>query len=458
MGPKRGARGGKRGARGGNTRGNRGRGKNSSSISPRQVLPREDSERPGEIPDSIELGSAPEIPISIGDDTPSPRQTRKAKENDQNGSIPEDSISVGDDTSNLRRSSRARKTPTRFDQIPAPSRTPKRKASPADDESEPESELEDPELPEYVANDIIAASLEPWKPNELEQWDGWAEVVSSPAVFTDIMRKLGVRDAWIEDALVLENLSSMFSQPVHGLVFLQKYSSMHKILLPNQPDKSAVWFAQQTATNACGTIAIINILMNAKDAALGDKLSEFKEASKDLSSAWRGNMIATSPFIRCAHSFHNTRIDLLTAARELETVATRNKRYRALKAARNAKRTASGGQRQSGGATSFNYHFVAIVPIGNGIWLLDGLETEPGYICDIEHPDNWLKDIESTLEAYVAEKEGTEYSLMALCGGPQGGGAFGQEANIQPNEFSLAIHEWVKRLAECGKLQEIVRD
>ncbi|KAK0714352.1 hypothetical protein B0T21DRAFT_387073 [Apiosordaria backusii] len=379
-------------------------------------------------------------------------QTNEAK---PDGSTPEDAISINDDdVATLRRSSRVRKKPAAFDdntrKLPPPMPT-KRKASPALDNPK----LEDPELPEHVANDIIAASLEPWKENELEEWDGWAEVESNPQLFTAILRKLGVKDARIEDVLSIDELPT-FPPPVHGLVFLHQYKSMHRILQKNKPD-TKVWFAKQIATNACGTIALMNIIMNAKDLTLGDKLSEFKEQSKDLVPALRGHMIATSTFIRAAHNMHNSRMDLLHAVRGLEDAAIKSRRARA----KNAKRTASSGRRRSGGATSTCYHFVAFVPIGNGIWHFDGLDNEPGYVCDIEHPENWLEDIEPIIQAYATQKNAqnneNEYNLMALCGGQQDNAQ--EEADAVPgrqNHFSSAIHEWVKRLAERGKLQDIV--
>nr|CAD60763.1 unnamed protein product [Podospora anserina] len=390
-----------------------------------------------------------------------------------------------------RRSGRATKKPSYpgdTEQEQAPAKTRKRKANnPALDEPEPEAEQDEgqqsgpdsdpdsepePELPEHVTKDIIAASLEPWKENELEEWDGWAEVVSDPKLFTDILRKLGVEDAEIREPLDLETLAATFEydsqllrmvhlanspsnrSPVYGLVFLQSYRSMRQVWLPRQPDdKSDLWFSRQTATNACGTIALLNIVMNAKDLALGEKLSEFKEQSKDLSPSFRGNKVATSTFIRAAHNMHNSRLDLLNAVLELEQDAMRNKRARAAKRARG--KAASANRRRSSGASSAAYHFVAFVPIGNGIWLFDGLDTEPGYICDIENPDNWLIDIQSTLEEYMRGRE-TECNLMALCGNTQTDSD--NRAASRQNDFGLAIHEWIKRLSESGALDELVEN
>jgi len=60
--------------------------------------------------------------------------------------------------------------------------------------------------------------------------------------------------------------------------------------------------AQQTTDNACATIALLNIIMNAEGLGLGDKLRRLKQESKDLSPPLRGNMISNSAWIRTAHN------------------------------------------------------------------------------------------------------------------------------------------------------------
>ncbi len=58
----------------------------------------------------------------------------------------------------------------------------------------------------------------------------------------------------------------------------------------------------QTTDNACATIALLNIIMNAEGLELGEKLHKFKQESKDLSPPLRGHMINNSVWIRTAHN------------------------------------------------------------------------------------------------------------------------------------------------------------
>jgi Ubiquitin carboxyl-terminal hydrolase, family 1 len=60
--------------------------------------------------------------------------------------------------------------------------------------------------------------------------------------------------------------------------------------------------ASQTTNNACATVALFNIIMNAERLTLGEKLLNFKQESRDLNPPLRGNMISNSAWVRMAHN------------------------------------------------------------------------------------------------------------------------------------------------------------
>jgi ubiquitin carboxyl-terminal hydrolase L5 len=58
----------------------------------------------------------------------------------------------------------------------------------------------------------------------------------------------------------------------------------------------------QTTYNACGTIAMMNIIMNLEGLGLDDRLSTFKQETQVMTSPQRGAHIDTSTWIRTAHN------------------------------------------------------------------------------------------------------------------------------------------------------------
>jgi ubiquitin carboxyl-terminal hydrolase L5 len=58
----------------------------------------------------------------------------------------------------------------------------------------------------------------------------------------------------------------------------------------------------QTITNACATIALLNIVMNVPDIDLGEALGTFKAESMNLKPPYRGKKLGSDAFIRNIHN------------------------------------------------------------------------------------------------------------------------------------------------------------
>ncbi|KAL2163724.1 hypothetical protein VTH06DRAFT_5782 [Thermothelomyces fergusii] len=216
----------------------------------------------------------------------------------------------------LRRSSRARKRPSGHDED-ADYKNGNVAASPVSSNSRRNRKRRAAPDSFSVPERLLEASLGPWKDNEQFEWPSWVELESDPAFFTAIMGLLGVKGAKIEEVLsVDEDTLATLPAPVHGLVFLYEYvvDESPEVTYPSHD----VWFANQTTHNACATIALLNIIMNAERLILGEKLRNFKQESKDLSPPLRGNMINNSTWIRVAHNSFARRLDLLDAALGLQ--------------------------------------------------------------------------------------------------------------------------------------------
>jgi len=90
-------------------------------------------------------------------------------------------------------------------------------------------------------------------------------------------------------------------KPIHGLIFLFQYVEEEENN-DREDCPGHVWLASQTTANACATVAMVNVAMNAEALVLGKTLEDFKVATKDLSAPLRGHMLATNPGIRSAHN------------------------------------------------------------------------------------------------------------------------------------------------------------
>ena len=58
----------------------------------------------------------------------------------------------------------------------------------------------------------------------------------------------------------------------------------------------------QTIDNACATIALLNIVMNAPEIELGPALFDFKESTYNLVPYRRGEQLGNNGFIRAIHN------------------------------------------------------------------------------------------------------------------------------------------------------------
>ncbi|KAK4108198.1 cysteine proteinase [Canariomyces notabilis] len=333
----------------------------------------------------------------------------------------------------VRRSSRVRKQPVAFaDDVQQPSisptsatvrRNPKRKAAP---------EVFD------IPDNLLEASLGPWKEDEQSEWPSWTELESDPAFFTAIMAQIGVKGAKIEEVLSVEgDFLASLPQPVYGLVFLYEYVEEPSDVSTETSED--LWFANQTTNNACATIALMNIVMNAEGLALGQKLRKFKQDSMGLSPPLRGNLITNSAWIRTAHNSFARRLDLLNAALSLQNAVDKRKRLKA-RTSQSKKTKLKGGKSTADSA----YHFVAFVPVGRKVWQLDGLRAAPQYIGEFAEGEHWTSVMCPVLEERMKRcgNEQLSFSLLALCGDDLSGLRRQLAANVRSlEELQAKLHK-----------------
>ncbi|KAJ9630274.1 uncharacterized protein PV06_02456 [Exophiala oligosperma] len=159
---------------------------------------------------------------------------------------------------------------------------------------------------------------------------GWSTIESDEGVFTSLIEQLGVKGVQFEELITLEPEAIRALSPVYGVVFLFKWigSSSESKNAPQDGsyDPAAVedeglFFAAQTIQNACGTQAILSVILNndtsttpnpsssaAADSSpeaqidIGPALQEFKDFTTGFDPGLRGESLSNSDLIRETHN------------------------------------------------------------------------------------------------------------------------------------------------------------
>jgi ubiquitin carboxyl-terminal hydrolase L5 len=183
-------------------------------------------------------------------------------------------------------------------------------------------------------------------------------------------------------------------QPIYGVIFLFKYPTGEQPNADGTPkdgqyDYAAaeeLFFAAQTIQNACGTQALLSVLLN-KDGEVdvGTALREFKEFTAGFPAEFRGEALSNSELIR---DVHNSFAKSSPFVDETQRTATEDDDV---------------------------YHFIAYTPINGTLYELDGLQPAP-----IAHGASTLEDFPArvlpVLERRIARYPAGEirFNLMAM--------------------------------------------
>ncbi|KAK1251448.1 hypothetical protein MKX07_006927 [Trichoderma sp. CBMAI-0711] len=287
-----------------------------------------------------------------------------------------------------------------------PRRNPKRKAA--------EAATEALDLPD----NLLDEALRPLTAADVEEWEGWVELESEPAFFNTILHDLGVKDVKVQELFSIDQswLDTLL-KPIYGLIFLFQYT-------PDvdegegEDETGSLWFANQTTNNACATFALLNIVMNAQGLELGDRLREFKEATKDMNTVLRGHEISNNKFMRSIHNSFTRRMDHLNVDLCLENAVSDTK---SKKAKTGGSRTTKKASRKKRVDDDYGFHFIAYVPVDGYVWELDGLRSKPHLIGRIGDDETcWTNIARPQIEGRILQYEASQisFNLLALCQRP----------------------------------------
>lgn len=210
-----------------------------------------------------------------------------------------------------------------------------------------------------------------------------------------------------EELISLDAESLQQLNPI-GVIFLFKYPTDEKPkrdtpndgefdygALEAQEDGGPVWFAAQTIQNACGTQALLSVLLN-KDGPeeegginVGPNLREFKDFTSAFPSDLRGEALSNSDLIRETHNSFAKSSPFVSDETRMAT------------------------------ADDDVYHFIAYTSINSTLYELDGLQPAP-----IRHgdagacpPEIFADAVIPVLQRRIERYPQTEirFNLLAMC-------------------------------------------
>lgn len=224
-----------------------------------------------------------------------------------------------------------------------------------------------------------------------------------------------MKNVQFEELLTLEPESLAALHPVYGVIFLFKYPTDTPYTAADKPLDGAfdhdaaerLFFAAQTIQNACGTQALLSVLLNktgeneggSRDDSdqvidIGDRLRDFREFTMVLPPEFRGEALSNSELIRDVHNSFARSSPFVD-----ETARTGNEE------------------------TEDAFHFIAYTQVHGTLYELDGLQPAPisHGPCSGSGPDDFNHKVMEVLQRRVARYDLAEirFNLLAMVQDPR---------------------------------------
>ncbi|KAJ5711897.1 hypothetical protein N7488_006053 [Penicillium malachiteum] len=265
---------------------------------------------------------------------------------------------------------------------------------------------------------------------------GWSTIESDEGVFTSLIETLGVQDIQFEELISLDADTIRSLGHVYGVIFLFKWTreaagARAEAPIDGSYDTSAtennVFFAAQTIQNACGTQAILSVILNHDNPpaplpaiSLGSELSSFKDFTTGFPPELRGEALSNSEAIRSAHN---------TFAR----------------ASPFADETARPQDEENAADV---YHFIAYTSVNGTLYELDGLQPHPishGPCDNASFPEKVIEVLRKRIARYPPEE--THFNLMAVVRDPRiQAKEIGDVETLEREERKRAAWQWENTL------------
>ncbi|KAI9333240.1 ubiquitin carboxyl-terminal hydrolase [Pilaira anomala] len=215
-----------------------------------------------------------------------------------------------------------------------------------------------------------------------------------------MLKEYGVKDTKAEELFAIDFTDLKDDDGlVHGIIFVSEYQDepLPKEWENEDPDEDEIVFTSQVVTNACGTLALMNIVINSEIKEKGEIINNFSEFTKGFSSVNRGLCLGNSEEIRRIHNSYSP------ANHKADNV--------------NIRKVSAGSSEQQNGVFTDEYekeyHYIAYIYKNGFIWELDGLKARPYKIRKCKQ-EEWLKQTEALIQNRMDALNGFDFSLMAI--------------------------------------------
>src|ERR1700761_9312260 len=133
---------------------------------------------------------------------------------------------------------------------------------------------------------------------------------------------------------------TLLRESIYGLIFLSRWAAQDT---ENDTTEApaGVWFANQTLSNSCATVALMNIVNNHATINLGQALDGFKKETMDMAPKDRGLALDRFDMVRDVHNSFATEFDKMNVDLRLKqdaALAAKKKKEKKKKKAAASKR------------------------------------------------------------------------------------------------------------------------
>ncbi|KAI9363321.1 ubiquitin carboxyl-terminal hydrolase [Pilaira anomala] len=123
-----------------------------------------------------------------------------------------------------------------------------------------------------------------------------------------MLKEYGVKDTKAEELFAIDFTDLKDDDGlVQGIIFVSEYQDepLTKEWENEDPDEDEIVFTSQVVTNACGTFALMNIVLNSEIKEKGEIINNFNEFTKGFSFVNRGLCLGNSEEIRRIHNSYS---------------------------------------------------------------------------------------------------------------------------------------------------------